>query len=71
MLVDYERAFLELRARLLSKRSWGQRELLALVTEIEVQSRLPEGERGFDPTPLPRQGTQPTTAPLREVARHG
>lgn len=69
MLVDYERAFLELRAQLLSKNSWGQRELLALLTRVEVDCRLPEGERDFDPTPIPRK--QPATAPLREVARHG
>lgn len=51
MLVDYERAFLELRAHLLSKNSWGQRELLSLLTEVEVDSRVDEGERDFDPTP--------------------
>lgn len=67
MLVDYERAFLELRAALLAKNSWGQRELLSLLTRVEVQSRLPEGERNFDPTPVQR----PATRPLREVVRHG
>lgn len=69
-LVDYERAFLEVRSRLLKKNSWGQRELLSLLTEIEVQCRVPEGQRGFDDGPMPLS-KQPATKPLREVVRNG
>jgi hypothetical protein len=68
MLVDYERAFLELRSSLLAKNSWGQRELLALLTRIEVDCRLSEGERDFDPLPF---RSKPSVEPLREAARHG
>lgn len=39
MLVDYERAFLDLKARLMTKRSWGQRELMVLLAEVEQDSR--------------------------------
>jgi hypothetical protein len=69
MLVDYERAFLELRASLLEKNSWGQRDLLSLLTRIEVDCRLPEGERNFDDTVVDRSTS--AVRPLREAARHG
>ena len=69
MLVDYERAFLDLRSKLLSKNSWGQRELLALLTHIEVACRLPESDRDFDPTPLIRSASSVELP--REAARHG
>jgi hypothetical protein len=49
MLVDYERAFLDLKARLIEKRSWGLRELMVLVAEVEQDSRLDADD--FDPTP--------------------
>lgn len=39
MLVDYERAFLDLKARIMEKRSWGQRELMVLLAEVEQDSR--------------------------------
>jgi hypothetical protein len=66
MLVDYERAFLELRARLLEKNSWGQRDLLSMLTRIEVDCRLPEGERNFDDTVV---RSTSAVRPLREAAR--
>lgn len=67
MLVDYERAFLELRAKLLGKNSWGQRDLLSLLTRIEVDCRLPESERDFNDAPRSTSAVRP----LREAARHG
>lgn len=70
MLVDYERAFLELRTQLLQKNSFGQRELLSMLTRIEVDCRLPEGERNFDDTVVEHRST-PSVRPLREAARHG
>jgi hypothetical protein len=66
-VVDWERAWLELKTYLLTKNSHGQRDLLSQLTRIEVACRLPEGERDFDPTP---QRQSPTRA-LREVQRHG
>lgn len=69
-LVDYERGFLDLRARLLEKPSWGQRELLGLLTEIEVDNRVPEGERGYEDGPPPAR-RRPSTRSPREVARNG
>lgn len=56
--VDYERAWLELKAHLGTKRSHGADELRVTMTEIEVESRVPEGEEGFDMTPpRPRAAT--------------
>ena len=49
MLVDYERAFLDLKARLITKRSWGQRELMVLLAQVEQDSRVDAD--GLDPTP--------------------
>jgi len=49
MLVDYERAFLDLKARLIEKRSWGLRELMVLIAEVEQESRVDDD--GFDPAP--------------------
>lgn len=69
MLVDYERAFLELRSQLLEKNSWGQRDLLSMLTRIEVDCRLPEGERNFDDTVVERSTS--SVRPLRAAARHG
>lgn len=53
MQVDYERAWMELKTHILEKNSHGKRELVERMAEIEVESRIPEGERGFDGTPLP------------------
>jgi hypothetical protein len=67
VIVDYERAWIEMKAFLLSKNSHGQRDLLTRMALIETDCRVPEEERGFDPTPVKK----PATRPLREVARHG
>jgi hypothetical protein len=69
MIVDHERAWLELKVYLASKNSHGQRDLLAQMGKIEVACRVPEGERGFDPEPLTQR--QSSTRALREVTRHG
>lgn len=45
MLVDRERLVLLLRRRLLEKASWGQRELLGLVTELEAECTVDEEEK--------------------------
>jgi len=67
MIIDHERAWVEMKTYLLSKNSHGQRDLLTRMAKIEVDCRVPEEERGFDPTPV----TKPATRPLREVARNG
>lgn len=68
MIIDYEKAWTEMKVYLLSKNSHGQRDLLTHMAQIEVACRVPEQFRGFDPDPLPKS---PSTKPLREVARHG
>jgi hypothetical protein len=67
VIVDYERAWLELKAYIVLKNSHGQRDLLARMSHVEVACRLPEGERDFDPTPQ----RQSSARALREVTRHG
>jgi hypothetical protein len=67
MLVDYERAWLELKAHVVSKNSHGQRDLVGQMTRIEIDCRLPESERDFDETPRSTSAVRP----LREAARHG
>jgi hypothetical protein len=49
--VDYERAWLVLKAHVLSKASHGQRDLLQVMARAEVDSQVPEDQEGFDPTP--------------------
>lgn len=71
MLVDFERAWLELKAEIVSKNSHGQRDLLSRMAQIEVASRVPEGERDFDGSTIPYHRRQPATERPREVARHG
>ena len=67
MLVDYEKAWLELKAYVVSKNSHGQRDLVGRMTHIEIDCRLPESERDFDDTPR----SMPSVRPLREAVRHG
>ncbi len=52
MLVDYERAWLRLKEEIVRKPAHGQRDLLTAMAVIEVESRITEGDEGFDPTPL-------------------
>jgi hypothetical protein len=68
VIVDYEKAWLELKAYVVEKNSHGQRDLLSKMSRIEVQCRLPEGERNFDPTPLEQRSS---ARALREVTRNG
>jgi hypothetical protein len=61
MLIDHERVVYALKARLregaaAGKRSWGERELLELLTDLELHYRVPEGQEGFDGRPTPRRG---------------
>ena len=55
VIVDHERAWMELKTHILSKNSHGQRELLSRMAQVEVDCRVPEGERGYDGAPpIPR-----------------
>lgn len=68
--VDYERAFLRMKEVVLSKNSHGQRDLLTAMSRIEVESQVPEGQEGFDATPLPvreAHSTPSDDAPVRDV----
>jgi len=49
VLVDYERAFLRLKEVVISKKSHGQKDLLAAMAQIELDCRVEEA--GYDPTP--------------------
>ena len=74
MEVDHARAWLALKAYLLSKNAHGQRDLLAHMARIEVESSVAEGEEGFDPSPLRRNGRNrgyPAHAMPREAGRDG
>jgi hypothetical protein len=55
MLVDYERAWLELKSHVVTKKSFGQRDLLRKMTQCELNSRVEEGEY----PPPPNNGKSP------------
>lgn len=56
MVVDYERAWLELKRHVVSKKSHGQRDLLRVMAETELKYEVEESVRGYDPTPTPKNG---------------
>lgn len=68
MIIDYERAWTDLKAQVLSKNSHGQRDLLTQMAQIEIACRVPEELRAYDPGP-PYQ--KPSARALREVTSHG
>ena len=75
MIIDYERAWTDLKSYVLSKNSHGQRDLLRQMAQVEIDCRVPEEFRGFDPDPLPSRqnptNRKPAARALREVTRHG
>lgn len=54
MIVDYEAAWLDLKALVASKRSHGNKDLALAMSEIEVKHRLSERDQQFDPRPPTR-----------------
>lgn len=68
MIIDYERAWTDLKAQVLSKNSHGQRDLLTRMVQIEIDCRVPEELRAFDPDP---PYSKPSARALREVTSHG
>jgi hypothetical protein len=70
VIIDYERAWVEMKAHVLEKKSHGQRDLLARMARIEIDCRVPEELRVFDPTPAPPH-SRPSERALREVTSHG
>jgi hypothetical protein len=71
VIIDYEKAWVEMKAHLLSKNSHGQRDLLARMARIEIDCRVPEEERVYDPTPPAPSHSRPADRALREVTAHG
>lgn len=53
-VVNYERAWLRLKAHIDGKPSHGTRDLLSEMGRIEVACEIPEAEEGFDARPMPR-----------------
>jgi hypothetical protein len=56
--VDFERAWVVLKAHLATKRSHGADELRVKMSDIEVECLVPESEQGFDLTPAPSRGRE-------------
>lgn len=50
--VDYERALVRVRAHIASKPSHGSSQLLKEIAQIESGCQVPEGDEGYDDTPL-------------------
>jgi hypothetical protein len=57
--VDFESAWVDLKAYVMSRASHGQRDLLREITRIEIDRRIPEGEEGFSDLPLLRRRRTP------------
>ena len=49
--VNYERAWLRLKEKILERRSHGTAGLAELMASIEVECEVPEGEEGFSDLP--------------------
>jgi hypothetical protein len=65
-VVNYERAWLRLKAEVLEKRSHGSAGLIELMAKLEVENTIPEGPADFDSLPL--AVWPPTPEQLREAA---
>lgn len=61
-LIDHEKAWLRLKAHVVTKRSHGERELLETMGRIEVECMVPEGQEGFDSSPPFRRSEEPRVA---------
>jgi hypothetical protein len=57
VVVDYERAWLRLKAIIDGKNSHGTRDLLREMAKIEVACEIPEAEQGFDARPRLRSAS--------------
>jgi hypothetical protein len=64
-VVDHERAWLAFKKVITAKASHGQRELLAEMARIEIECEVPEGQEGFDGTPLAKrtESSKPAESP--------
>jgi len=48
-VIDYERVVRQMKRQILTKSSWGQRDLLALIGRLEAENDA--HQEGFDPAP--------------------
>lgn len=67
MEIDYEKAWVALKAEIVKQRSHGSAALALKMAQIEVDCRVPEGQQGFDPTPRPRVQNGSRQQPAHEV----
>lgn len=65
-VVDHELAWLRLKAKLGTKRSWGADQVLLAMNTLEVDCQIPEGEQGFDSRPTRPPVIPPAVAALAE-----
>ena len=70
MLVDYERAWLRLKAVIDEKRSHGQRDLHAAMARLEIDCMLDHDTEAV-PTPTPRSTRATTERPARTTGMPG
>lgn len=63
MEIDYARAWLSLKEVVLSQRSHGQDGLLGEMTRIELDCRVPEGQRSYSDLSLAPAGATPALVP--------
>ena len=69
MIIDYERAWTDLKAQVLSKNSHGQRDLLTrMAADRDRLPCCPKNSAAFDPGP---PYSKSSARALREVTRHG
>lgn len=74
--MDWAAAWLDLKAHIITKRSHGEDELAREMARLEVQHRVPEGQRGFSDGPVPlrpedRGDGEPAHEQPRMAARDG
>lgn len=59
MEIDYEAAWMALKASILEKRSHGQKDLLADMSRLEVENAVPAGLASVPPRPVNGSSTLP------------
>lgn len=70
-VVDYERAWLDLKRVVASKPSHGKKDLLDEITRIEIECAVPEGQESFDGTPPANRREPAEQSRQHAVSAHG